>query len=227
MKLKVIKNMKECKNCNVNIHTSGSICPLCNNKINTNIDNSIFPKIVPKYKKYNLLQKIIMLLASCGIIFSALINFFINNTLSWALFVILGIFTFLITFTNGIKKKNNFHNLLITENLMFILLSFLWDFYTGFYKWSLIFVLPFLCTLYSITFLIIRIFTNKANKDYIIYTYLNCLIGLLPLYSIITKISKILWPSYISICFSIFTILFLVIFNKNTLEEEIEKRLHI
>ena len=126
MKLETII-MNKCQNCNVNIYTSNNVCPLCNNIINLKIDNSIYPNIKSKYKKYNLLMKIIIFLASCGIIFSILINYFINNKLSWSLFVILGIITFLITFINGFKKRNNINYLLITENIFIIILYIIWD----------------------------------------------------------------------------------------------------
>lgn len=155
------------------------------------------------------------------------INYTINRKLSWSLFVILGIITFWLTIYNGIKKRHNFFNLLITEIISLIILSILWDYYTGFYKWSLIFVMPFICTIYTITFLVIRIFTNKSTKDFILYTYINSLIGATPLYFILTNKFKILWPSYVSVSTSIFALIFLIIFNQNTLENEIEKRLHI
>ncbi|MBE6154634.1 MAG: hypothetical protein E7163_03590 [Firmicutes bacterium] len=219
--------MNNCDKCNVKIHTSENICPLCKNKIDFKNNNSIFPQIKPKYKRHNLLKKITMFLSSCGIIFSLLINYTINKGFSWSLFVVLGIISFWLTFINGIKKRHNFYNLLITEIISLIILSIIWDYYTGFYKWSLIFVLPFLCVAYTITFLILRIFTNKTNKDYIVYTYLNCLIGLIPMYFIFTNKFKIIWPAYISVTTSIFTIIFLVIFNHRTLEKEIEKRFHI
>lgn len=219
--------MNKCPHCHMNLHLSNNKCPLCHNKIDFKENNSIFPEIKPAYKLHRLLIRVSLLISTCGIIFAILINYLINKRLSWSIFVILGILSFWLTFINGIKKRHNFYKLLLTEIISLIALSLLWDYYTGFYKWSLIFVLPFLCISYTITFLILRIFTNKTNKDYIIYTYLNSLIGLSPLYFILTNKFKILWPSYLSVFISIFTLIFLIIFNRKTLENEIERRLHI
>ena len=219
--------MNKCDKCNVNLHLSNDTCPLCHNKIEYKGNNSIFPETKSTFKLHRLLIRISLLISTCGIIFALFINYSINKRLSWSIFVILGILSFWLTFILGTKKRHNFYKLLITEIISLISLSIIWDYYTGFHKWSLIFVLPFLCIAYTITFLILRIFTNKINKDYILYTYLNSLIGLVPLYFTLTNKFKILWPSYLSVSISIFTIIFLIIFNHRTLENEIERRLHI
>ena len=117
--------------------------------------------------------------------------------------------------------------ILFTEILSIMILSIIWDLLTGFHKWSLMFVLPLLCIAYTITFLIIRIFTRQTRKEYILYTYLNSLIGLIPLYFIIGNKLSVLIPSYISVSISIVALIFLFIFNQRTLEDEIERRLHI
>ena len=117
--------------------------------------------------------------------------------------------------------------ILFAEIIAIIILSILWDLSTGFHKWSLTYCLPFLCIAYTITFLIIRIFTKYHNKEYILYTYLNSLIGIFPLYFILKDNLNTLWPSYISVLTSIFALIFLFIFNHHTLETEIERRLHI
>lgn len=219
--------MNKCLKCNVNLHVNDNICPLCHNKVENVQNDSIFPEIKSKYKFHNLLVKISLLLSLCGVIFSSFINYIISKEISWALFVNLGILSFWITFIIGIKRRKNFMKLLFTEIVVIIGLAIIWDKYTGFYKWSLIYVLPLLCISYMITFLILRIFTNKINKDHIIHTYLNSLIGLIPLYFIFKKNINPLWPSYISVFTSIFTLIFIFIFNHKTLEHEMKRRLHI
>ena len=208
------------------LKTNSNVCPLCHNKIDLKQKDSIYPEL-KTYSNYNLLIRLSLFITICGIIFSLLINYWVNKEISWSVFVILGILSFWLTFSTGINRKHNFMRILFTEILSIMILSIIWDLLTGFHKWSLMFVLPLLCIAYTITFLIIRIFTRQTRKEYILYIYLNSLIGLIPLYFIIVNKLSILIPSYISVSISIFALIFLFIFNQRTLEDEIERRLHI
>lgn len=219
--------MNKCPKCEVTLKSSSNICPLCHNKIKLKEKNSIYPKVKSPYRAYSLLIRISLLATLCGVIFSLLINYWISNEISWSIFVILGIISFWLTFSTGMNRRHGFMRILFAEILAIIILSILWDLSTGFHKWSLTYCLPFLCIAYTITFLIIRIFTQNTRKEYILYTYLNSLIGIIPLYFILKNNLNTLWPSYISVCTSIFALIFLFIFNHHALETEIERRLHI
>lgn len=219
--------MSRCPKCEMNLKTNSTVCPLCHNKINLEAKNSIYPIVKNIYRAHDLLMKISLFTSICGIIFSLLINYWVNNEISWSIFVILGIISFWLTFSMGMNNKQGFMKILFGEIISIIVLSIIWDLSTGFHKWSLTYCLPFLCISYTITFLIIRIFTRYTKKEYILYTYLNSLIGLFPLYFILRDTLNTLWPSYISVSTSIFALIFLFIFNHHTLETEMKRRLHI
>lgn len=219
--------MNKCPKCDIFLKTNSKICPLCHNKIELIKENSIYPEIKTTYKYHQTLLKIALFATLLGTVFSLLINYWINKEISWSIFVILGIISFWLSFGVCLNRKHGFMRILFAEVLALITLSIIWDLLTGFHKWSLMFVLPFLCIAYTTTFLIIRIFTRYTKKEHILYSYLNSLIGLFPLYFIIGNKLNILWPSYISVSMSIFALIFLFIFNHHTLEAEIERRLHI
>lgn len=219
--------MNKCPKCKITLHVNETVCPICHNVIELNKPDSIYPKILPKYRSFKLFMKIALLISTLGIIFSCSINYIVNKQLSWSILVILGIVSFWLTFLVSAKHERSFMKKLFVEIIAIIILSILWDKSTGFHKWSITYVLPFLCTSYTVTFLIIRIFTSKATKDHVLYTYLNSLIGFIPAHFIIYNSLNVLWPSYLSVFTSIFVICFLFLFNRKTLESEIERRLHI
>ena len=219
--------MNKCPKCDITLITNSTICPLCHNKIDQKVKNSIYPDLTTKGKAYNFLRKLFLLISLCGIIFSLLINYWVSKEISWSIFVILGIISFWLTFSLGINKSHSFMRILFAEIVALMILTIIWDLLTGFYKWSITYCFPFLCIAYTITFLIIRLFTRYRRKEYIFYTYINSLIGLLPLYFIIGEKLNTLWPSYVSVSTSLFALIFLFIFNHHTLENEIERRLHI
>lgn len=219
--------MNKCEKCGVNLYVSNHVCPLCHNTIDLTLENSIYPKVTSRYCKTKTIMKIANFIALIGMLFSILINYLVSKELSWSIFVVLGITTFMVTFKTGINTKHHFMKTLFAEIVAIIILAFLWDKSTGFHKWSITYVLPLICISYTITFLIIRIFTHKITKEHVLYTYLNSLIGLLPLYFILKRKIVTVWPSYTSIFTSIFAIIFLFFFNKKMLENEIERRFHI
>lgn len=219
--------MNSCHNCNVKINTNRNTCPLCNQEITNNLKNSTYPTITTSYKSHSILYRILLLVSLLGISLSLFINYIISYEISWSYFVILGIICFWITFITAIKHRQNISKLLFTEIIVLIIIAYVIDRLTNYHKWSITYVLPFLCISYTIIFILARIFRNKVNKELILYTYLNSLIGLIPLIFLIRKTISTRWPSIISVITSICAILFLFVFNRKTLTNEIEKYLHI
>lgn len=220
--------MKKCYKCNVLVNSSKPICPLCKNKLdNDKKDESVFPIIPNMYKKHKLFLKCLLFISILGSIVCMIINYLVSKEISWSWFVIAGIVSFWITFIIGIKQRNNFMTLLFVEVILVLISSIIWDYFTGWYFWSITYVLPFLCIAYISTLFFLRIFLKNIFKDHIIYIYINSLIGLVPLYFILRDKLTITWPSIACVIFSILSILALAIFNHNQMKNELERRLHI
>lgn len=220
--------MKKCYKCNLNINTNVSKCPLCNSVLDEDTEGeNIFPIISNIYKKHKLFFKILLFISILGSFSCIIINYLISNKISWSWFVVAGIISFWLTFITGIKKRNNFMTLLFVEIILILIASIAWDYITGWYFWSITYVLPFLCIAYITTLFFLRIFLKNIFKDHVIYIYINSLIGLLPLYFILRNRLTVKWPSIVCVMFSIFSILFLAIFNHKQMKNELERRLHI
>ena len=219
--------MNKCNKCNVYINTKTNKCPLCGCNIAKKGGNNIFPHVNYIYKKYHLMMKIILFLSLCGAIISLYINYSISHRLSWSYFVVLGIISFWITLTISIKSHKNIIKMLFLEMTILILLSFLWDFITGFKAWSINYCLPFISISYIVGISIIRLFLKKLEKEFIFYLIVSSLIGIIPGILIIFNKVSIYWPSYISVIISIVMLLFLFVFNRKQVKNELEKRFHI
>lgn len=219
--------MKKCYKCDVFINTDNNKCPLCHNIIEDGIPNSVFPKIPYIYTKHNLIIKILLFISIFGCIVCSIINYLVSKNVNWAIFVIFGIITFWITFVTGLKGKNNFMSLLFGEVILILIISIIWDYFTGWYFWSITYVLPFLCIAYNVVLFCFRLFLKNIFKDHIIYIYITSIIGLIPLYFILKNKLSAEWPSILCVVFSIFLILVLAIFNHKQMKNELERRLHI
>jgi len=220
--------MKNCYKCNVLVNSSIPRCPLCQSSIDdSDIDESVFPIIPNMYTKHKIIFKLLLFLSIFGCILCTTINYFISKKIGWAWFVIAGIISFWVTLIIGIKRRNNFMKLLFAEVMLVLVSSIAWDYFTGWHFWSITYVLPFLCIAYIGALFFLRLFLKNVFKDYIIYIYINSLIGLVPLYFIFRDKLSIEWPSILCVVFSIISILILAIFNYKQMKNELERRLHI
>ena len=220
--------MKKCYKCDVTINSSIAKCPLCNSNIDDdNIDNSVFPTIPSMYTRNTVFFRLLWFLSLLGVVLCMVINYIVSNKISWSLFVIAGIASFWVTFITGIRKRHHFMKLLFSEIMLILIASLLWDYFTGWHLWSVTYVLPFISIAYITTLFFLRIFIKNIFKDYIIYIYINSLIGLVPLYFIFRNILNNEWPSIVCVLFSICSILALAVFNHRQMKNELERRLHI
>lgn len=220
--------MSKCFNCNIIINSSVKKCPLCHNNINISNTTNVYPIIENNFKYHTLLYQILAFLSLLGTFISVFINVLISHKISWSLFVVCGIISFWITFITAINHHNKMYKSLFFEILIIIIGATLWDYLTGWHEWSITYVLPFLCVSYIILFIVNRVFINgnRISKDYILYTYINSLIGLIPIYFTLRHKIEIVWPSIISIIMSISALIFLMVFNHKTITNELERRFH-
>ncbi|MBQ7136512.1 MAG: hypothetical protein IJO43_00865 [Bacilli bacterium] len=220
--------MKKCYKCNVSINTNVDKCPLCDNALTGKKEgDNIFPIIPSIYTKNTIFLKLLLFASILGCVICSIINLLVSGEVGWAWFVIAGIVSFWITFMTGIKKRNHFMKLLFSEVMVVLVSSVLWDYFTGWHLWSVTYVLPFLCIAYITALFFLRFFIKNIFKDYVIYIYINALIGLIPLYFILRGTLSNEWPSVFCVLFSVCVILALAVFNHRQMKNEIERRLHI
>lgn len=219
--------MSKCTKCNVEINSSTSICPLCQTPIKISKTEDVFPEIQFNFKNHNLFLNILKVCSILSIIICLFVNFQISHKISWSWFVIAGITSFWLTLITAIKGRKHFLKMLFAEMFLIITLSFFWDLLTGFKFWSINYCLPFICSIYTITILILRLFLKRFAKEYIFYASINALIGLVPGILLVFNIVSVAWPSYISVIINIIILVFLLVFNKRQVKNELERRFHI
>lgn len=219
--------MNKCNKCNVFINTKTSKCPLCGCNIKSNNGENVFPYVNCLDKKYHLMKKILLFLSLCGIFISLYINYSIAHTLSWSYFVVLGIITFWVTLLISLNSRKNLIKMLFLEMVILIVLSLIWDYSTGFKLWSINYLLPFLCVLYLIGIFILKLFMKKCESEFVFYASISSIIGLIPGVLILFDKLYVYFPSYICSIFSIVMLIYLLVFNKKIVKDELEKRFHI
>lgn len=93
--------------------------------------------------------------------------------------------------------------------------------------WSLDYVIP----IASVSAMIIMFITAKIMKlsirDYITYAFMDGLFGIIPILFIAFNLVDTIYPSIISIGFSIISMSAIFIFQGNEIKTEMNKRMHM
>src|SRR5699024_1106626 len=98
---------------------------------------------------------------------------------------------------------------------------------TGWHGWSLDFIIP----ITYIGAMIVMYVTSKIMKlsirDYILYGFLACLFGILPLLFLLLNWNNIIYLSVICVSISIIFLSAMLIFHGSDMELELKKRMHL
>lgn len=220
--------MKHCESCKVDVLGTHTICPLCQNPLSgenhTNI--SIFPIVPTLYKKYQFLFKRLLIFT----IFISFLVLFINYATTphywWSIFVILGFISIWISALTAIMQRNNVVRTIYYQVLLLSVLIVLWDWITGFHKWSFVYVLPTLYISAMITIALTAKFLKIEVEDSIFYLCIVSVLGIIPTLFILLQIVENKYPSLACIGISICCLLILMIYEGKEIIFELKKRLH-
>ena len=207
--------MPYCNNCKLEIKANK--CPLCfselENKNNTYFEEYLsYDWYYKKIKKVNA-KKIVSLVAVSAIIIIMLVNISTSSKYNWAMISAVSVasayFTY-ICFTASIfylKQK------LLIEFFILLPLVIIIDIFSGFYKWSFNYVMPFLSLGLNISMLIIGIIDHKYFNEYVSYiisaAFISILMIVLPLFNFLY------WTSLAAFGSGIIVILTMIILFRN------------
>lgn len=217
--------MKHCNNCKIDFNTVEKVCPLCQSKL-TGTCKSVFP--VLKINRNDLLLKIVLFISVVAAFINCYIDYMIHNKITYSSFVILGVVTFYVLLKYILKSVHK-DLLSVFYNMVFvvIILLFVWFYFT---KLSIIpsIIIPIITMVdLLMSSLVALILRQKYIRKYIHVIFMNCVISLIPVILVFTKITDDLVLAHISFGCAVISIIGLIIFDFNSLKEEIYKMFYI
>lgn len=221
--------MQYCNHCKVHIRQYSERCPLCRNLLacesNTNKEK-IFPEIKAFFKRH-LAIKIMIFISITSIVVSFAITMIFPSHINWPLLFLLGLTSIWLSLYFILKKRHNIPKKIIWQVIIVSILSVFWDWKTGWHGWSLDFIIP----ITYIGAMIVMYVTSKIMKlsirDYILYGFLACLFGILPLLFLLLNWNNIIYLSVICVSISIIFLSAMLIFHGSDMELELKKRMHL
>ncbi|WP_295158208.1 DUF6320 domain-containing protein [uncultured Brachyspira sp.] len=217
--------MSYCNNCRLKIKTNKNICPLClkelnndNKELNNDNDEKIIYEEYHSYEWFYKLQKKInaekiVLLSSLSVIIALIIiNISTSSKYNWAVISVISIlcsyFTYICFTANTLYLRQK----LLIEFFILSSLIIIIDIFTGFYKWSFNYAVPFLSLGLNIAMFMIAVIDRKYFNEYVSYiisaSFISILMIILPLFHFV------LWSSLSALGVGIIIILaMLILFN--------------
>jgi hypothetical protein len=196
-------------------------------------DTNIFPEIpLQAISNRRVSFKRLISLIAFGTIAVAVISAALNIVIPaggiwWSLFVIAGLGSLWLSFLVINNQWWNIPKIIFLQLLVLSVLVLLWDFFTGFYKWSLNFVIPIL---FSCSMTALAVFAKVRRlkvEDYIIFLGIISVISIFSLLLIMFKVVTIVYPALICFTLSLISLAFLLLFEGKSLWEELQRRMHL
>lgn len=216
-----------CNICKVTIKGNRKRCPLCGNVLmEKNHVNDSFPYIPTVYEKYSLLFKWMIFLSIIVSLGSIMIYSFYPVKVRWYFFVLFGILSVWISVLSALEKRSNITRTIFYEVILFSVGVLLWDYFTGFHRWSYQYVLPtiYSCAMIAMSFLSYVLRMN--GEDCLIYFLIVTVLGLIPLVLLLAHLLSVFYPSLICVLISTISLTVLIVFKKDEMFIELQKRLH-
>jgi hypothetical protein len=229
--MREILKMKICEKCVVSVTGDFKKCPLCQHALignqEENQSSGIFPVVPLLIHKHSLLFRLLQLCSVTAVIVSVSVNLMLPRSGFWSLFVIAGVACVWLSVVVAIRKRHNILKNLTYQATIVSVLSVLWDVFTGWYGWSVDFVIPI--TFVSVMFAtaIIAHILKMPTGTYIIYSFLLILYGIIPTIFVLSGLSGIIYPSLICTACSFILLAVLLIFEGKNMTDELKRRLHL
>lgn len=222
--------MQYCNHCKVYIRENKQKCTLCDNLLpnydKVHIDNEYFPNIRPFYKKH-LAIRIMLFISIIAVVISFAINMIFPSEINWPVLFLFGIISAWLGLIFIVQKRYHIPKKIIWQVLIISGLSIFWDWKTGWRGWSLDYIIPISCIAAMIIMYVTARIMKLSISNYITYTLIDGLFGIIPILFILFDWVKVKYPSIISVSLSIISLSAIFIFHGENIKKEINKRMHI
>lgn len=219
--------MMYCKKCNVFVNGEKRCCPLCQGILLGNPSVDAYPKIEqPKYNRHFLIRLISFIAIAMAVI-CTFVNIMLPKYGYWCIFADAGILCGWITAMIGITYRKRLISNIMLQLFIITAMSFIWDSCTGWYKWSIDFVLPCCCFASTVAICVISLVKKLPKSEYIMYLIVNGIYGLVPLIFIVKGVLNIIYPSAICTALSIILVSAIFLFEGRSASSEISKKMHL
>lgn len=222
--------MQYCNYCRVYIRGNTRKCQLCGNILTADSrgdkQQEIYPRIPPAYERH-LAIRIMLFISIAAIVVNFAVYIMFPISIKWPVFVVFGLLSMWISLIMVIRKRHNIPKNIMWQVTIVLVLSIFWDWKTGWRGWSLDYVTPIVCIAAMLVMYVTAKIMKLSIRDYIIYSLIDGLFGIIPILFILLNWVNVYYPSIICVGTSIIFLSAIFIFQGENIKIELDKRMHI
>ncbi len=220
--------MKQCRHCGIKIASDLPRCPLCD--METAALDADFAADYP-YVKSRFTRSLTVRLVTFLAIVVAGLSFFINHLVPsdspWVYITAVAIVYVWISMINLVSNLRNPGSVILCQLLSASGLLFGIDFLTGWHKWSVNYVIPFLIIGAALGIVLCMLIRPLKFRAYTIYQLMIAVLGVLSLLLWFFGAADVEWPVEAAAIFSLLCFLSMLVFADRRTRNELHKRFHI
>ncbi len=218
--------MKYCRHCKVSVTGQMTRCPLCQNTLRGESSLSAFP-VVEQQVSRKLFLRLMLFFSILVMAVCVIINLMLPHTGAWSLFVIAGVVCMWISLGIALLKRRSILKNIVWQTFIISALAMLWDYFTGWYGWSVNFVVPIVLFITMLLTPLLAHILKVSASAYVLYFCIVCLFGLVPVVFLLLDLVTIPLPSLICVGVGVVSFIALMIFSGRAMREELHRRLHL
>jgi hypothetical protein len=222
-------DMQICNKCNIRIRGRKECCPLCQGKLTETEgdENYAFPVLARKRISSITFLKVCTFIFIVAEIVFGTVNIMTEGRYSFIGPVILGLVVAWADIVATMYLRNNIIKVITFEVLVAIVVDFYVDLRTGFYGWSVNWMIPMTLIGLAIATIVAATIMKLRLDEYILYIVFDFVMALLQIICIKNGMNTLPWPAASSIMFYLILIAALVIFRFRDLKNASEKMFNI
>ncbi len=170
-------------------------CPLCGGSLVGEGEDPAYPTIKRKIMTRALLVRISAFVTIVFIVIMLLLNSVTDGKITW---IPLAVISSLVCFADiclTVYFRSNPIKTITWQMVVGMILSVLVDYYTGWHRWAVIWVLPFVFVLMLITTLSVGFGLRMNLRDFVLYLMLDTLLSLVQIPLIKTGVNTFPYPA--------------------------------
>lgn len=220
--------MRYCSHCKVKIANDIEYCPLCD--MGTEKTDEVFALDYPYVKSRfsrGLLLRLITFLALVFVIVSFTVDHLVPTGSPWVFIAAAAILYLWISAINVLRYTPNPASIILCQLISVSGLTYVIDYFTGYYRWSVNYVIPFLIMGAAIAITLMIAIRPMRNRAYTIYQLVIAVLGVLSVLLWIFGWSDIEWPVVTAAFVSAVCFAAVLVFSYRRTQSELKKRFHI
>ena len=221
--------MGYCESCKITILDDTEFCPLCHSglkKRGDTIPSTGYPDVLLKKKKIAVFFNITLFITIATFILNVFLNSILKLDMNW-LYIFSASLLYVVIGLRQIATESGYIKTIFYYMIGAVALVVFIDAVTGFYGWSVNFVLPGAMLLLDLVFFVLMCANSRNWQGYMLYQIFMIVLGLIPIGLIESGIVTHPLMSEIAFLSAVIVFLGTLIIGGHNAREELKRRFHI